>query len=191
MASISEAGIYGVGTGILHPKHRNRWNVIFVGLGRNTGNPIDLSMQTKSLNLPSVQFEEVKLDRYNSVAYVAGKHTFDPLNLSVEDDVTNRATTAIRTQFEAQQRLIGASGPWLNTEATASTYKFKLLINSLDGNETILETWVCQGCWFSANNWGEIDYADGTQRVMQLTIRYDHAYQLADINDLGTALGGI
>ncbi len=191
MASIAQAGIYGVGTGILHPKHRNRWNIIFVGLGKNLGNPIDLSMQVKSVNLPALQFEEVRLDRYNSIAYVAGKHSFDPLNLSVEDDVTNKATLAIQSQIEAQQRLIGADGPWLNTEATASTYKFKALLNSLDGNETILETWVCQGCWISAANYGDLDYADGSQRVIQVTLRYDHAFQLVQGNDLGTALGGI
>jgi hypothetical protein len=32
MATLQQAGIYGEGTGILMPKHRNRWNVTFIGI---------------------------------------------------------------------------------------------------------------------------------------------------------------
>jgi hypothetical protein len=151
MATLSQAGIYGVGNGILHPKHKNRWNVIFSGLGGATGSNAsasnNLSLQLITASRPSLEFEEVQLDRYNSRAYVAGKHSFQPIQLTLEDDVTNRASTAIQTQLELQQRLIGATGPWLNTEATASSYKFGIDLNMLDGNETILETWKCEGCF--------------------------------------------
>lgn len=195
MATLSQAGIYGVGVGVLHPKHRNRFNVIFSGLGGATGatagTATNLSMQIVTVNRPSIEFEEVQLDRYNSRAYVAGKHSFQPVQMTVEDDVTNLATTAIQTQLELQQRLIGATGPWLNTEATASSYKFGMTINMLDGNETILESWLYEGCYLSAAEYGELAYAEGNQVTINLTIRFDHTRQVIGPDIGGSAIGGL
>jgi hypothetical protein len=195
MATLSQAGIYGVGNGILHPKHKNRWNVIFSGLGGATGSNAsasnNLSLQLITASRPSLEFEEVQLDRYNSRAYVAGKHSFQPIQLTLEDDVTNRASTAIQTQLELQQRLIGATGPWLNTEATASSYKFGIDLNMLDGNETILETWKCEGCFIQHVEYGDLDYAEGGKVTIALTIRYDHARQILTPDIGGSAIGGI
>lgn len=191
MATLSQAGIYGVGNGILMPKQKNKWNVTFVGMGRNSGNPLDISMQVKSCSRPKISWEEVVLDRYNSRSYIAGKHTWDPLNLVIEDDVTNKASTMIQRQLEAQQRLIGADGPWLNTEATASTYKFATIISQLDGNEGILEQWRCQGCFVSNIDYDGLDYSDSSALTINLTIRFDHAQQIIAPNSLGTAIGGL
>ena len=58
MATLSQAGIAGVGNGILHPKHKNRWRVLFTGLGGNLGAsagvPNDLSMQVITVTRPRV-----------------------------------------------------------------------------------------------------------------------------------------
>lgn len=195
MATLSQVGIYGIGNGILHPKHKNRWHVIFTGLGGTNGavanTPNDLSMQLVTASRPNLSFEEFALDRYNSRAYVAGKHTFDPITVTLEDDVTNKASNAIQTQLERQQRLIGATGPWLNTEATASSYKFGMLMEQLDGNETIVESWKVEGCWLQTVNWGDWDYSTGDKVMITLTIRYDHARQVLVPAVTGNAIGGL
>ena len=195
MATLSQAGIAGVGNGILHPKHKNRWRAIFIGLGGSLGAsssvPNDLSLQVITFTKPHISWEEIQLDRYNSRAYVAGKHTFDPCNMTVEDDVTNRATNAIQTQMEAQQRLIGATGPWWNTEATASTYKFGVTLEALDGNDTVVEQWKYEGCYISDVNYGELDYATGEKVTVDLTIRFDIAHQILINAVTGSALGGM
>lgn len=195
MATLSQAGIAGVGNGILHPKHKNRWRVLFTGLGgslgASSGVPNELSMQAVTVTRPSLSFEEVQLDRYNSRAYVAGKHTFEACNMTVEDDVTNRASNAIQTQLERQQRLIGASGPWLNTEATAFGYKFGTLIEMLDGNESVVESWKMEGCFLSAVDWTDLDYSTGEKVTINLTVRYDHARQLLIPAVQGSAIGGL
>jgi len=195
MGTLSQVGIAGVSTGILHPKHKNRWRALFSGLGgalgANAGVPNDLSMQVVTITRPSVSFEEVTLDRYNSRAYVAGKHTFDYCQLTVEDDVTNKASYAIQTQLERQQRLIGASGPWLNTEATAFSYKFGMLLEMLDGNETVLESWKYEGCFFQAVDWTDLDYSTGEKVMINLTVRFDHARQVLIPAVTGSAIGGL
>lgn len=197
MSTLSQAGIYGVGNGILHPKHSNRFRVLFVGMGAaangasNTSVPNDLSLQVITVSRPQLEFEDIQLDRYNSRAYVAGKHTFSPMSMTVEDDVTNRASNAIQAQLERQQRLIGASGPWLNTEATASGYKFGTIVEMLDGNETVLESWKCEGCYIQSADYGSLDYASGEKVIIQLSIRFDHSRQILAGGITGSALAGL
>ena len=195
MATLSQAGIAGVGNGILHPKHKNRWRVLFTGLGGNLGAsagvPNDLSMQVITVTRPSLNFEEVQLDRYNSRAYVGGKHTFDPCQMTVEDDVTNKASNAIQTQLERQQRLIGATGPWLNTEATAFGYKFGMVLEMLDGNETVVEGWKYEGCFLQTVDWTDLDYSTGEKVTINMTVRFDHVRQLLIPAVTGSALGGL
>jgi len=190
MATLSEVGIAGIGNGILMPKLKNRWRVRFIGIGSsNSGN--DLSLQATNISRPNLSFEEVQLHRYNSVAYVAGKHSWEPCSFTVEDDVTNKASKVVGEQLEKQQRLIGATGPWLNTEATASTYKFGAVLDMLDGNETVTESWKLEGCYLSSVDWGEGDYSASEASTIGLTIRFDHARQVLGTQVSGTAIGGL
>jgi hypothetical protein len=195
MATLSQVGIAGVGNGVLQPKHKNRWRALFTGLGgilgSNSGVPNDLALQVITVTRPSLSYEEVQLDRYNSRIYVAGKHTFEPCSLTVEDDVTNRAANAIQTQLEKQQRLIGATGPWLNTEATAFSYKFGMMLEMLDGNEAVVESWKYEGCFIQTVDWGDLDYSTGEKMIISLTVRYDHARQVLNSAVTGSAIGGL
>ena len=195
MATLSQVGIAGVGVGVLHPKLKNKWRVLFMGLGgvsgSNAGVTNDLSLQVVTVDRPNVQFEEVKLDRYNSSVYVPGKHSFDPCSMTVEDDITNRASNAIQTQLEKQQRLIGATGPWLNTEGTALAYKFSMKLELLDGNEAMVEQWVYEGCYIASVNYGNMDYSTSDKVTIDLSVRYDHARQVLVSAVTGSAIGGV
>lgn len=195
MATLSQAGIPGVGNGILQPKQKKNFRVTFAGLGGtlpSTGTTAsDLSMQVITATRPSYSYEEVQLDRYNSRVYIAGKHTFEPLNLTIEDDITNRASQAIQNQLEAQQKLIGATGPWLNSTATAFSYKFGTTIELLDGNETVVEQWLYEGCFIQAADYTDLDYSTGEKVMINLTIRYDLAHQNLQPVVTGSAIGGL
>lgn len=191
MANLSEMGIPGVGNGLLMPKLKNRWRVLFQGVGRDgDGNAADMSLQAVTVNRPNLSFEEHELRRYNSVAYVAGKHSWEDLSLTVEDDISGRASQVIQSQLETQQKLIGASGPWLNTTPTASGYKFGTKIQMMDGNEEVVEEWLLEGCFIKAANYNDLDYMDSGQLTISLTIRFDHARQVLSGVDYGSALGG-
>jgi hypothetical protein len=189
MATLSEVGIPTVGNGVLMPKIKNRWRVTFSGMGTGTMGT-DVSMQATTVSRPNLSFEEIKLDRYNTTAYVAGKHTWESMNLTVEDDITNKATLVIQAQLEKQQRLIGATGPWLNSEATASSYKFGTKIELLDGNEVVVETWKLEGCWIMQADYGDLDYSASESVTVALTVRFDHARQEIIAGMTGSAVGG-
>lgn len=176
MATINDFGIPGIGTGILQPKLKNLWRVTFANLGGGA-DAQPLSLQATTVTRPTLSFEEVQLDRYNSRAWVAGKHTFEPMTLTVEDDLTGTATQVIQEQLQKQQFLIGAEGPFLGKGEEGSLYKFVTYLDQLDGKEQVVEKWTVEGCWFQNVDYTDLDYADSAQVLITVTIRYDHARQ--------------
>jgi hypothetical protein len=192
MATLSQVGIPGVGNGILMPKLKNRWRVTFQGIGAAAaaGNSVDLSMQATTITRPNLTHEQIKIDRYNSSVYIAGKHEWEPCNFVIQDDITGKASIIIQNQLEAQQKLIGADGPWLATAATASAYKFGCKLDLLDGNEQVVEQWLMEGCWIANTDYGDLDYSVSEAVTISLQIRYDHARQVLNQLNLGTAIGG-
>lgn len=187
MATINDIGIPGVGSGILQPKLKHKWRITFAGLGGGIDSQ-PVSMQAVNVTRPNLTFEEVPLDRYNSKAWVAGKHTFEPMTLTIEDDITGTASQVIQEQLQKQQFLIGAEGPFLASAGEGSLYKFVTYLDLLDGNTDVVEKWTVEGCWFSAVDYTDLDYTDGATSVqITLTIRYDHARQ--DIGGYGQGEG--
>lgn len=191
MATINDIGIPGVGTGILQPKLKHKWKVTFANIGGGA-DAQPLSMQAVTVTRPSLQFEEVQLDRYNSRAWVAGKHTFEPMTLTFEDDVTGSASQVLQDQLQNQQFLIGAEGPFLASAGEGSLYKFVVYLDLLDGNEQIIEEWTCEGCWLQNIDYTDLDYSTSDAVQITCTVRYDHARQSIGGYDQGegVATGG-
>ena len=176
MSTISDMGIPGVGSGILHPKHKNRWRVTFANMGGGTDSQ-PVSMQAVTVSRPKLTFEKVPLHRYNSVAYVAGKHSWDPMALTLQDDVTGTAGAVIQAQLQKQQWLIGAEGQWLAAAGEGSLYKFVTYLDMLDGNDQVIEKWTIEGCWIETTDWTDLDYSSSDPVTISLSLSYDHARQ--------------
>jgi hypothetical protein len=194
MATLSQAGVPGAGFGILQPKQKYRFQVTFVGMARLVpgSSAREITRQATNITRPNLSFEEVAIHRYNTVAYVAGKHSWDPVSLTIEDDITGLASYAVQGQLETQQRLIGGdlNGAWFNSGATGSDYKFGTLIEQLDGNEGVVETWKLEGCFIQSADFGDLDYSSSDAATITMNIRYDHASQVLSGQGFGTALGG-
>ncbi len=184
MATINDIGIPGIGTGILQPKLKNLWRITFANMGGGA-DAQPLSLQAINVTRPTLSFEEVQLDRYNSRAFIAGKHTFEPMTLTFEDDVTGTASQVLQEQLQAQQWLIGAEGPWLGKGEEGSLYKFVTYLDMLDGKEQVIEKWTVEGCFIQNIDYTDLDYADSSAVQITTTIRYDHARQ-----DLGGYAAG-
>lgn len=176
MATINDIGIPGVGTGILHPKQKNKWRVTFANLGGGADSQ-PVSMQATNVTRPVLNFEEHQLDRYNSKAWIAGKHTFEPMTMTLQDDISGSASSVVREQIQKQQWLIGAQAQWLASASEGTIYKFITYLDLLDGNEQIVEKWTLRGCWFTNIDYGDLDYATADAVTITVTVRYDDARQ--------------
>lgn len=191
MATINDIGIPGVGSGILHPKQKNRWRVTFANLAGGTDSQ-PLSLQAVTVTRPVFSFEEIQLDRYTARAFIAGKYTFEPMTISFQDDVTGLASQVLQDQVQQQQFLIGAEGQFLAAAGEGSLYKFVTYLDMLDGNDQQIERWTVEGCFISNIDYTDLDYASGEPVMITVTIRYDHARQDLGGYDQGqgVALGG-
>lgn len=192
MATIRDFGIPAVGFGILEPKRKNKFRVTFSKFGFPL-NPSDVSLQVTKVGQPKLDFQEVQLHRYNSRAWVAGKHEWSPISITFEDDITSRAIKVVREQMQRQQQIIGLQGPYLATAAEGSAYKFATIIDQLDGNQAVLSSWFLEGCWIKSMAGDELTYEDGGQVTVVLEVRFDHArfevYNY-DSEGKGSAIGG-
>ena len=177
MSTINDFGIPGVGSGILHPKHKNRWRVTFANMGGGADSQ-PVSMQAVTVTRPKITFDEIELHRYNSRAWVAGKHNWEPMSLTLEDDVTGTASSVIQTQLQKQQWLIGAEGQWLAAAGEGSLYKFVTYLDMLDGNDQVIEKWTVEGCFIQNADYGDLDYSANDKVTITLAIRFDHARQI-------------
>jgi len=120
------------------------------------------------------------LDIYNSKVYLAGKHTWDTVTLSLRDDVTGKVQKLVGEQLQKQFDFFEQS-----SAASGLDYKFTQKIEILDGgngqNEVgVLETWELYGCFLTNVDYGTLNYANNDAVTVALTIQYDNAIQLGE-----------
>lgn len=177
MSTMADYGIPDVlSGGILQPKQKHKWRVKFIGMGGGTDSQ-PVSQQAITVTRPNITWEEIELHRYNSRAWIAGKATYEPITLTIEDDVKGSASKVIQEQMQRQQWIIGAQGQWLASAPEASLYKFTTLLDHLDGNDQKIEGWILEGSWLSGVDYGDLDTASAEVVTITLTIRYDNPRQ--------------
>ena len=188
MANLSKFGIPldGSKLGILHPKQKYRFRVVWQNFGENNGLR-EMTQNVMTCTRPKISYEEIKLDSYNSVAWIQGKHSFEPIEIKICDDITNAVISSVGAQVQKQMN------HFEQTSAVAGiNYKFSMEIHSLDGTDNDqLESWVLDGCWIVSAQYDEGDYSSGEQQAVTLSIRYDNATNVSgpNTND-GTTVGG-
>jgi hypothetical protein len=188
MANLSKFGIPldGNKLGILHPKQKYRFRVVWQNFGENNGLR-EMTQNVVTCTRPKITYNEVQLDSYNSVAWIQGKHTFEPIEITLRDDITNAVISSVGSQVQKQMN------HFEQTSAVAGiNYKFAMEIHSLDGTDNEqLESWVLDGCWVQAAAYGDGDYASGDANIVTLTVRFDNATNVSGPNtNQGTTVGG-
>jgi hypothetical protein len=119
---------------------------------------------------------------------LAGKHTWDPITLTVRDDVTGKVAKTIAAQLQKQVDHADQS----STRA-GSGYKFSMHIENLDGAQdgvVILDGWHLGGCYIQNVNYGENNYATSDPLQITIAIKYDNANH---VDESGTEMleGGL
>jgi len=187
MALITDLGVDG--GGIAQPRLKHKWAITFQNMA---GDEEPLRLNAISADRPKLTFEEVVLDRYNSKAYVAAKHIFEPVNVTFEDDLDGGVTAAIQEQLELQQNIIGLNAsPRLSSAAAGQDYKFAVKMDLLDGNQAVVETWILEGAFIQNVDWGDVDYTTSETVKATVTFRFDHARQNVNPDNVGgKATGG-
>ena len=174
--------------GLLMPKLQYRFRLVLENFGVSTPRS-EITKQVQDVTRPSVSFDDITLDVYNSRVYMAGKHTWEPITLTLREDVSNNVQKFVGEQLQKQLDFFEQS-----SAASGSDYKFVTRIEILDGGNGanvpgVLETFELYGCYVESANYNTLNYAESTPVTVQLAIRYDNAIQTPQGTGLGTAIG--
>jgi hypothetical protein len=173
--------------GLLMPKLQYRFRVILENFGVSTPRS-ELTKQVVDCSRPNLTFDNVTLDVYNSKVYMAGKHTWDPITITVRDDVNNAVTKLVGEQVQKQFDFFEQA-----SAASGIDYKFTSRIEMLDGGNgastpNVLETFELYGAYIESVNYNSLAYATSDPATITMNVRYDNAVQTPTGTGIGTAV---
>ena len=162
--------------GLLMPKLKYRFRVSFENFGVSTPRS-ELTKQVIDFTRPSVTFDEIPIDIYNSKVYLQGKHTWEQVTVNLRDDASGQVAKLVgeqvQKQFDMMEQVSAASG---------IDYKFITRCEVLDGGNgasapNVLETWELYGCMITNANYNDLNYASSEAATVTMSIRFDNAIQ--------------
>lgn len=170
--------------GLLMPKLKYRFRAIFENFGVSTPRT-ELTKQVIDFTRPSVTFEEIPIDIYNSKLYVAGKHSWEQVTVNLRDDASGQIARLVGEQLQKQLDFYEQA-----SAASGIDYKFTTKCEILDGGNgaytpQVLETWELYGCYLSNVNYNDLNYASSEAVTITMQIRFDNALQ----TPLGSGVG--
>ena len=145
------------------PKRKFRWIFEIAGLDAFT---------LKTGARPQLTFEETVIDWLNTKRYLAGKQSYSPLNITLNDPIAPSAAQKtmnwVRLAYEVQTGRMGYK----------SFYAKDFTLKMLDPQGAVIEKWNFKGGWIQDANWDELDMASSDVTEVKLTIRYDAVLHL-------------
>ena len=174
---------------LLMPKLKYRFRVVFTGFGVSAGDVVELTKQVVDVARPSVSFEEMTLDVYNSKVYLAGKHSFEAVTINLRDDATGLVQRVVGEQLQKQFDFLEQAGA-----RSGIDYKFTTRIDVLDGGNgakevNTLESINLWGCFLQNVNYGDLNYGSNEAATVALSVRFDNMTQLKGGTD--TVIEGV
>lgn len=174
--------------GLLMPKLKYRFRVTLENFGFNT--PVtELTKQVQDVTRPTLAFDPIVIDVYNSRINLPGKPTWSPITLTVRDDVTGVVSKLIGEQLQKQFDFFEQA-----SAASGIDFKFLTRIEILDGGNgqfvpTVLETWELYGCYLENVNNNNLAYNANEPVTITATIKYDNALQTPQGTGVGVNVG--
>lgn len=162
--------------GLLMPKLKYRFRASFINFGTNNVTT-ELTKQIVDIKRPSVNFNPITIDVYNSKVHLQGKPEWQDTTIHLRDDNTGAVSQLVGQQLQKQFDFMEqASAP------SGINYKFSLIYEVLDGGNgsttpTTLEAWELDGCFITTADYGDMAYNSNDPVQIALTIKYDNAVQ--------------
>lgn len=175
------------GAGMLQPRLKWKFNVSFLNNFGGQAETRVLSQNVQSVTKPKITHESLPVDSYNSRMYYQGKHTWEPIQVTFKDDITNQVARLIGAQEQRQMNHYQQTTP-----VAASDFKFDMQIETLDGtNAGATDVWFLEGCFLTNVDYGDLDFSSSDMVMINMTVQYDNAIHFEGDNDSnGRVVGG-
>ena len=174
--------------GLLMPKLKYRFRVIFEGLGISTPRT-ELTKQVIDFARPEVSFEEILVPIYNSTLKLAGKHSWSDTTVNLRDDAGGNVQKRVGEQLQKQLDFMEQA-----SAAAGIDYKFTTRCEILDGGNgtstpVVLETWELYGCYLKGVNYNDLNYGTSEAVTITMTMAFDNALQTPIGSGVGAVIG--
>ena len=174
--------------GLLMPKLKYRFRVIFEGLGVSTPRT-ELTKQVIDFARPEVTFEEILVPIYNSTLKLAGKHSWGDITVNLRDDAGGNVQKRVGEQLQKQLDFMEQA-----SAAAGIDYKFTTRCEVLDGGNgtstpVVLETWEIYGCYLKGVNYNDLNYGSSEAVTISMTMAFDNALQTPIGSGVGASIG--
>ena len=145
------------------PLRKNRWVMRF---------PSDLGISEwmlKSAARPTINQREVELQFLNTSTWVAGRYTWDPMQVIFRDFIAPSTSQALMEWIRlCSESVTGRQG-------YACGYKRDLELEMLDPTGVCVQKWILKNSWITVANFGNLDYGDDEVADITGTLRMDYA----------------
>lgn len=172
----------GMGIGVSLPramvfKRRFRW-VFYI---RQEGDGFQIEIPPVFVRIaarPNISFEELELNYLNERAWISGKPTFEPINVTFLDakdtsgSVDSGQIISDWVQSVYQYGRPESSGQMSDPGRFYKCDGAHLIMYDGVGNE--LENWHFFGLWPQSVNYGEVDYTNNDTADIEVTFRFDN-----------------
>ena len=173
--------------GLLMPKLKYRFRANYINFGV-TNPTTELKKQVVDIKRPSVNFNPITIDVYNSKVYLQGKPEWQETTINFRDDSTGQVSRLVGEQIQKQFDFLEQS-----SAASGIDYKFQLVYDILDGGNgntqpVVLESWELDGCFLSQVDYGEMAYNSNDPVQIACTIKFDNAVQTTGVSATRTVV---
>jgi hypothetical protein len=177
--------------GLLMPKLKYRFRVMFENFG-SPGEPVtELTKQVMDFSRPTVTFEQIDLPIYNSTIKLAGKHSWGDVSVNLRDDAGANVQRLVGEQLQKQLDFLEMA-----SASAGIDYKFLTKFEVLDGGNgaqepVVLESWELYGCYLKEVNYNDANYADSAAMTITMSIAFDNANQIVGggVGSTGSLVG--
>jgi hypothetical protein len=131
----------------------------------------------KSAQRPNIKIEEVKVSHDQEKSYLAGQHTFEPIEIEFND-----AMNPTDISKKIYDWLIGGKGVFSSfgtgdavTVNSPEAYKINMELELIDGQGQTVEAWKLYNCWTASVDWGDLNHEQNEVTTVKVQLRFDRA----------------
>ena len=142
------------------PKRKNRWVLMIEGID---------AYLIKSTKRPTITTEEQEIPFINSRRYLAGKTSFEAMDVTLHDAIAPSGAQQVMEWVRAHYESVsGRSG-------YADFYKRDIQLKLIDPVGTVIELWDIKGAFIMSATFGDLAYDGAEPMEISLSLRYDNA----------------
>jgi hypothetical protein len=124
----------------------------------------------KASGKPTITNTAVELDMINVKRYVAGKHAWDTITMTLYDAIVPSGAQAVMEWVRLHHE--SATG----RDGYSSFYKKTLKLHQLSPLGEVIEEWQLNGAFITSAGFGTFDWSSDAVQEIELTIQFDWAF---------------